>query len=203
MVAPGRILRCALIVLVLTVACTYQRKVELPPVDLPEQILAKSHLDAFRDSSVGVFRFTEPSYAGGTGKTAADAVYFELRKRSVFSRLTNEVQHSNLGSADVMDLARANGYDLVVTGEILYYFDGTSEQPSRVVERMQVAHVTTQEVLWQATAMEEIAPAEEKDYFVVMGKGAPAPPATLLLQRNAEKFCNLLLTGSRQAPPEE
>lgn len=203
MVVPLRILRLTLFLSVLTLACTYQRRLELPVTKLPEQIHAESPIDAFQDSSVGVFRFTEPAYASGTGKTAAESVYFELRRRSVFSRVTDEVRHVNWGSADVMDLARANGYDLVVTGEVLYYFDGTSELPSRVVERMQVVRVPTQEVLWHATTVDEISPAEATDYFVVMGKGAPAPPATLLLQRNAEKFCNLLLDGSRRSTPEE
>ena len=192
MVVFVRFLRFGLLLAVLTLACTYQRQVELPPPNLPEQIHTESDLDAFENSSVGVFRFTEPDYARGTGKTAAESVYYELRKRRLFGRITNEMRHTKLGSADVMDLAHANGYDLIVTGEVLYYFDGTTELPSRVVERMQVAHVPTQEVLWHATTVDEISPAEATDYFVVMGKGAPAPPATLLLQRNAEKFCNLL-----------
>ena len=203
MVVPARFIGFVLFLSVLTSGCTYQRRVELPPPELPEQIHAKSPLDAFRDSSVGVFRFTEPTYASGTGRTAAETVYFELRKRGIFARVINEVRHSHLGSADVMDLARANGYDLVVTGEVLYYFDGTSEQASRVIERIKVTHVPTQEVLWQATTVDEISPTEGTDYFVAMGKSAPAPPATVLLQRNAEKFCNLLLEGLPQASPEE
>ncbi len=203
MVVAVRIIGFGLFLSVLTLACTYQRRVELPVVELPEQIHAESPIDAFHDSSVGVFRFTEPEYASGTGKTAAESLYFEILRRSVFSRVTNEVRHSSLGSADVMDLARANGYDLVITGDVLYYFDGTSELPSRVVERIQVAHVPTQEVLWLATTVEEVSPAEATDYFVAMGKGAPAPPATLLMQRNAEKFCNLLLDGSRRVRPQE
>ena len=203
MVVLVRIVPFALFLFILTLACTYQRRVELPIIELPEQIHAESPIDAFQDSSVGVFRFTEPAYASGTGKTAAESLYFEMSRRRVFSRVTNEVRHSNLGSADVMDLARANGYDLVVTGDVIYYFDGTSELPSRVVERMQVSHVPTQEVLWHATTVEEISPAEATDYFVVMGEGAPAPPATLLMQRNAEKFCNLLFDGARRAAPDE
>ena len=192
MVVFVRFLRFGLLLAVLTIACTYQRRVELPPPNLPEQIHTESDLDAFENSSVGIFRFTEPGYARDTGKTAAETVYYELRKRRLFGRITNEVRHPNLGSDDVMDLARANGYDLIITGEVLYYFDGTSELPSRVVERIQVSHVPTQEVLWQATTVEEVSPAEATDYFVAMGKGAPAPPATFLIQRNAEKFCNLL-----------
>ena len=203
MVVPARIIGFVLFLSVLTFGCTYQRRVELPPPEFPEQIHVTSPLDTFRNSSVAVFRFTEPTYAGGTGQTAADFVYYELRKGSIFSRVMNEVQHAHLGSADVMDMARTKGYDLVVSGEVLYYFDGTSELPSRVVERMKVVHVPTQEVLWYATMVDEISPAEGTDYFVAIGKGAPAPPATLLLQRNAEKFCNLLLGGLPQASPEE
>jgi hypothetical protein len=95
----------------------------------------------------------------------------------------------------MMDLARAKEYDLIIMGEVLYYYEGSNFAPSRVDERIRVVHLPTKETLWYAEASDVVAPILPNDYILLINRGTPAPPANLLLQRNAEKFCRLFLTS--------
>ena len=181
------------VLIFLWAGCAYQRQVELSPPSQPEQIYVTRQLQDYRQSRVGVFTFSEPSYATGMGRAAAESVYHELLKKRVFFNVTDEDTLSNSCSAFVNDLARSKGYDIAITGELLYYFNGSAFQPSRVIERIKVVHVPTEEILWYATTREIAPPAPDIDFIFFRAMGYPAPPTRLLLERNAEKFCNMLL----------
>jgi len=194
-----RITRYAvMIIILLLVGCAYQRHVVLVPTGLPERIYLTPQTNPYRSSRVGVFRFAAPPYARGMGKAAAEAIYNELLKEDVFLNVTDETERLYMSHEDIMGLARSKGYGLVITGDILYYFDGSALQPSRVDERMDVVHVPTEKTLWYATAIDVASPALSTDFIVFKGKGDHAPVATVLLQRNAEKFCKMLF----ELPPQ-
>ncbi len=55
----------------------------------------------------------------------------------------------------------------------------------------------TNKILWYAATIEVSPPAPDTDYIFLTGMGYPALPTTLLLKRNAEKFCNMLLEKSQ------
>jgi hypothetical protein len=181
----------------LLTGCTYQRQAKPLPPGLPEQIYVSPQFDDYSQERVGVFTFSELSYAPGMGRAAAESIYRELLRKRVFSNVTDEAAFSNTYAVSIIDLARSKGYDIAITVELLYYFDGSAFQPSRVAERIKVVHVPTKEILWYAATTEVSTPAPDTDYIFLTGMGYSALPTTLLLQRNAEKLSNMLLEKSQ------
>jgi len=188
------------ILLVLCLAgCTYQRgTVFLPYLGLPEEIYLTTKLnnDAL---NVGVFKFTEPAYAPGVGKKAAHYVYQELLRKNVFLNVTSELNITDNSINNLINIAHNKKYDLIITGNLSYYFQGSNFQSSRVDEEIYVFRVIEKkpDIICYARSMESGSPAPSIDYIFVQGNGAPAPSATLLMERNAKKFAKLLLTLHR------
>ena len=191
--ACRRIALCTVIIGII-LGCSYQKEIRLPAPGLPERVYVKSKPREYRKSTVAVFRFKEPVFAPGVGKKAAEALYNELLRKDVFLEVRSEMDLAYSSMSQIMDLARAKDYDLVILGEVVYYYDGSDFAPSRVDERMRVVHLPSNETLWYAEASDVAPPILPNDYILAINRGTRAPPASLLLQRNAEKFCKLFRT---------
>jgi len=188
----------AVVVAFCLVGCVYD--VVLVPHDsgLPEEIYTTPQLlNRYHISSVGIFGFIEPYYAPGMGRTAAQYLYEELLKNEV-ANVTPELDVSGMRIEDLIDIARAKDYDVIIAGDLLYYFEGGLHLPSRVDERMRVIHVPTNQILWYAKAIEIEPPTGSSDYIIMQSRGEPAPAARALMRKNAEKFCKLLLSLPKQ-----
>lgn len=171
---------------------------ESSSAEFPEQIYVYPAVNAYKHSKVGVFGFSEPSYACGTGRVAAEAVFDDLLKKGVFSYVINEAKQEYTGKADSLAFARSRGYDLIITGDVLYYFEGSEVTPSKVNERIWVVHVPTERILWSATGKSLASPPPSTDYLLFQLKGGYAKPATALIKENAAKFSNMLLKLPQQ-----
>ena len=197
-----RIIGYALLIAFFLTGCSYERHAAAvwDPffTDLPEQVYICPKVNAFKHSKVGVFRFSEPLYACGTGMDAAGAVFDDLLEQGVFSYIINEAVQEHMGTADILGLARSRGYDLIITGDVLYYFEGSELKPSSVTERIRVVHVPTSRILWSATAKSLAHPVPSVDYFLFQTRGGPARPADGLVKENAAKFSNMLLKLPQQ-----
>ncbi len=189
---------CAVVVAFCLVGCVYDIVLVPPDSGLPEEIYATPQLlNRYRISNVGIFRFTEPPYAPGMGRTAAQDLYEELLRNEVVN-VTLELDVSDMPMENLIDIARAKDYDVIITGDLLYYFEGSLHLPSRVDERMRVIHVATNVTLWYAKAVEIEPPTRSTDYFIMESPGEPAPAARALMKKNAEKFCKMLLNSPLQ-----
>jgi hypothetical protein len=189
-----RRIACFILIIGFILGCSYQKEIRLPAPGLPERVYVKSKPREYRKSTVAVFRFKEPLFAPGVGKKAAEALYNELLRKDVFSEVQSELDLPYSSMSQMMDLARAKEYDLVILGEVLYYYDGSDFAPSRVDERIRVVHLPTNETLWYAEASDVAPPILPNDYILAINRGTHAPLAALLFQRNAEKFCKLFWT---------
>ena len=190
-----KIMVCAVVVAFCLVGCVYDVVLVPPGSGLPEEIYTTpQRLNRYRISSVGIFRFIEPNYATGMGRTAAQYLYEELLKREV-PNVTPELDVSDVRMENLIDIARAKDYDVIIVGDLLYYFEGSLHLPSRVDERMRVIHVATNDTLWYAKAIEIEPPTRSTDYFIMESRGEPAPTGRALMKKNAEKFCKLLLNS--------
>lgn len=164
-------------------------------VDLPERIYQFPEANPLGESRVAVFRFAEPDYAPGTGKVAAEAVFDGLIKDGD-SSISKETEEDYAGIANCLNVARLKGYDLIITGEVLYYFDGSMSLSSCVNERINVIDVPARRIIWSASTVSKSDPCFSKYYYLSSTTGSPARPAIELIERNAEKFCNMLLGQS-------
>ena len=182
--------------------CSYQRSVSLPPVGLPESIFSAPPTNAYSDARVALFSFKEPVYAPGQGKIAARYLCQELEQMRVFSAVILQPDILNMTMGNLINAARSQGYDLLIVGNLLYYFPGSDLEPSEVTEEIRIVRVKggRPSTLWYARATETAMPALFKDYIFARGKGAPAPTTELLMKRNARKFCNMIIELPEETP---
>ncbi|MBI9074889.1 MAG: hypothetical protein JEZ02_05695 [Desulfatibacillum sp.] len=175
-------------------ACSHGDAKALADASMPEEVYAATDQNYYRNAKVGVFPFTSPAYARGTGNNAASILCRQLEKNRVFSKVFLE---PDTDPAEIFNIARAKRYDLVITGSILYWFDGSTMEPSRVEQEIVVTKPSgkEQKILWKARLMETGWPVQPKDFILVQKPGAPAPSAMALVQKNSGKFCKLLLAG--------
>jgi len=181
--------------------CTYQRHVTLKSPGLPESFFPlSSQLQIpvhhfFKQYHVGVFAFTEPDYAKGMGKIAAQYVAHSLQSKGLFDRVTAELDVSNLAEHHLINIARMKQYDIIISGDLTYYFEGSHNLGSRVDQQAKIILVSDTEItpLWFAKTTEVVEPVLSKDFIFFYGKGAEAPSSMGLLQRNAEKISNLFV----------
>jgi hypothetical protein len=176
--------------------CSYQRSVSLPPVGLPQSIFATPRDNtSYASANVAVFSFGEPDYAPGQGKIAARFLCQEMAEMQVFASVILQPDILDMTMGNLIDVARSKGYDLLVVGDLLYYFSGSELEPSEITEEIRIVKIRggRPSTLWHARATETAMPALTKDYIFARGKGAPAPTANVLMKRNAQKFCNMII----------
>jgi hypothetical protein len=166
---------------------------------LPEHVFTTPLQNDYVTSHVAVFKFRAPPYARGMGRAAAESLYEALLRNNVFQRVTLELDVTDTRPESLISVARNKHYDLIITGDLLYYFEGSLHEPSRVDERIRVVHVDTNKTLWYAKAVDLGPAAAHTDYILFERPGTHAPTALGLLNKNAEKFCKMLLN----APPQE
>jgi len=201
MYAQLKVLIYTIMAITFLAGCSYQRNVTLPPVGLPEGIFLTPRSNPYGAAKVGVFSFSAPSYAGGKGEVAALFLCQELEQKGVFAEVVLLPDIMDMTMRNLIKVARIERYDLIIVGGLLYYFEGSLLEPSSVTEEIRVIKVRGGKptTLWYAKAVETAKPALSTDYIVAQGKGAPAPSTAMLMRRNAEKFCNMILDLPPQA----
>ena len=163
----------------------------------PEHIYKRPPYDLSMDTTICVFRFTSPKYAPGSGYVAAAMLYRELLERG-FSNATAEFDVHDIRLNHIMEIADKKNYELIITGEVSYYISGSELHESRVDEQIRVIDVSTRETLWYAEVAEIGKPVYPSDYIIFSTAGKNAPSPTVLMRRNARKFCNMFLTPSEK-----
>ena len=186
--------------------CVSQQKVPSRSSGLPGEIYVTPQQNYHQELKVGLFKFTDPINAPGLGRTSAQYLYRELLKNKVFSDVTLEIDVADTQIDNLIDIANAKKYDLIITGDILYYFEGGNYESSHVEEEIRVLRVNDKraQTLWYAGAVEIGLATPYTDSIFKQIIGCPAPAAKTLMKRNAKKFCNLFLTASpgRQPVPK-
>ncbi len=162
---------------------------------LPEEIQIEPRKNAVRRGlNVCIFEFTEPDSAPGMGLAAAESLRRELLKNGVFTMIELKTGDSAKDKSSLIAFAISGRYDLIILGELLYYFDGGNSLASRVDERIEVIAPKGKrlDVLWRARATEVSQPARSGDYIFFRRRGIQARSAATLLRTNASKFCNMI-----------
>jgi hypothetical protein len=170
------------------------------PVGFPENIYITPPAQDFSRARVGILPFEsldiqpEASYIHppDPGYGAALALYNKLLETRVFPKISIEPVAQSHDMASLRKTAWERGLDLIITGRVLYLFEGTSQLPSLLDEEIQIIEVATGQILLYAEAREAVPPFIESDLIFVIIQGRNAPPTTALMEKNALKFCQLL-----------
>ncbi|SHK39674.1 hypothetical protein SAMN02745216_03390 [Desulfatibacillum alkenivorans DSM 16219] len=175
-------------------ACSHGKSKDVSGASMPEEIYASPDYNMYRNAKVGVFPFMSPEYARGAGNSAASVFCRQLEKNRVFSAVHLE---ADVPPQAIAEIAKAKRYDLVITGAVLYWFEGSTLEPSRVEQEVTVFKPSSKgdRILWRARLMETGWPVQPKDYLLGQTHAVPAPSAMTLVQKNAGKFCKMLLAG--------
>jgi len=174
--------------------CAYQQ--EVLANDLPNQIFTHPKTNPFGSAKVGVFAFSGPDYAPQMGRMASQIFCDELQTSGAFREVTFQPDILNMTMGNVIDTARIKGYDLIVTGKLLHYFEGSAIEASRVSQELQIIRVRggKPRILWHARSSEIGPPVKSKDFIFFLSDGKPAPSPAALMRKNAERFCRMILT---------
>ena len=160
---------------------------------MPESVFFCFDPATFKLSRVEVLLFTAPDYAPFTGYIASHSLYLRLKGSGAFLDVLPEYEKIPPSSQEkLIEFARKNNYDMLITGAVTYYFDGSAVQESRVDEMVKIISAHTGTTTCQAYASERGAPKKEEEYWrFFYKKNEPAPPNTYLMDMNAIKFLTL------------
>ena len=169
-------------------------------VKLPEYIYHSPENKDYAQASVALFRFSAPNFSSeitmvsspDIGYAAAYRLHQELMQKKVFLKLIPAYDFGYLDLTRAIEIAKEKGCDLLITGKVLYYFEGGPLSESRVDEEIIVIDVRTEKPVWYAEAIEIGKPIDYQDYIFIIIDGVPAPPASSLLISNAKKFGNMI-----------
>jgi len=186
---------CYLIsVLFIVMGCTYQRQYSFKPVGMPEEVYISVPLDRYYTPDIAVFSFRSDGYAWQVGEKASRLLCSEILKCGVDANIVYSNTAIAVASDELARFAWENKYDYIVTGEVLYFFNGGTSTHSRVEEEIKIYSVTGRQlqVVGYAKAVEAAKPLPGTDFFLLSGRSASAPSAEVLLERNAGKFARLM-----------
>lgn len=191
---PGRILCCLIFPVILGIGCTYQRQHSFESVGMPETVYIQIPVRKHYRPDIAVIPFRSDGYTWQVGENASRLLFLEMLK---FGLNADVVFTDSAGAMDAGSLAsfsRKNRYDYIVTGDVLYFLNGGSTTQSRVEEEIKVYSVSGEELqaVGYAKAVETAFPLPDIDYYLVKGRGASAPSAETLMERNAGKFARFL-----------
>jgi len=190
----ARFLITAVILLALCSGCAYQSTVALPPVGYPESIFTHPVHNDLAGARTLVFRFIEPYYAPGVGRTAAQCVADALQSTGIVGDILTDIDSLGLSVEHMNERARKYGCSRFITGRVNAFFEGSDFETAVVAQEVWVYQTALPkpELLWHAAAREGTTPKPLTDYIFVHSMGAPAYSTLVLLKRNAEKFNNML-----------
>lgn len=186
-------------------ACTTNHSGFLLSTPLPEYIYRQPLRNYYTHGEMGIFVFGSPLYAPSVGNTAANTIHQLLVEQMVFRKITPLYQYGNIPIERQLAIAREHGFDLMMSGNVLYYMDGSLTQAARVEMEATVFDVPTGTPVWKMVTAETGKPKAEFDFFLFQTPGKPAPAAITLITRNAEKMVHLLQSESStfQSLPED
>lgn len=192
----GILFICSLLLL-LAPGCTSKYMPEFlekdsPPAPTEEQAQTESPAIEPSPFRVCVFRFTEPAGHYNVGYTAANSFYRALEKHRLFLEVIPELDVPGISLGHQLNRGREKGCDLIFTGSVRLYLDGTQYQESRVMIEANAYQVETGENIWHATATEADQPILPRDYYVYETKGKEPKPALELIDIINEKFMEML-----------
>ena len=189
-----------IIAISLLLGCAHQNKGVLPPVSLPNEIFSIPGTNSYGTARVGVFAFAGPDYARDMGPIASQILCNELQKTRAFREVISQPAILNMTIGNLINVARIKRYDLIITGRLLHYFEGSALEASSVIEEIRVIRVRGGKpgILWHAKTSETGSPVPSRDFIFFLSDGKPAPSPATLMRISAEKFCKMILTLPRR-----
>jgi hypothetical protein len=161
---------------------------------MPEQVYLSSTFHPYPNTNILICKFQSPDYAKSVGEDAALFLYSQMQHHTLEANIAVATDIDAVSPHQLYLYARKNRYDLIVTGQVLYYLDGAISTASKVVEEMYIYGIWggKLQLVGYVKAEEAVPPLPAADYIFFQRSAKPAPSAESLQKRNAAKFAGVL-----------
>lgn len=142
--------------------------------------------------TMGITRFTSPSYFPGAGAEVSTIVQQELLKRSVF-RQTLIIPRTVQSGEQAIYWSQKEGCDLVMVACIPYVFDGSGRLTTHLTLQVEIWDVRTSNRLWYFQQEAFSTPGADADFYWTTIAGDSAVRYTVLARELGAQMADLLV----------
>ena len=187
---------CVLLAVLFWSGCAHRNQLSIPEAALPDDVFSTPGTNPCMGARVGVFAFSSPVYAADKGDRATRILCNALEATGVFKQVVFEPGIRDMTLRNLINAARIKRYDLIITGKLTQYYEGSYVEAAAVTQTIRVIRVRGGKpgLLWHASASERISPDRSTDYILFQTDGEPAPSPSTLMKKNADKFVKMMLT---------
>lgn len=165
----------------------------------PPENFVTSRNYALRRSRIAVLPFRVPAQVTDVSYSITEVFHRQLLEQRPFLGVIRVYEYYNtLG--DAQKLAKAQGADLFLVGEVPYFLDSGTTGKSGIQIDLKVVETSTGHTLWYLSDTISAQPAPIIDLWVIETKPKPSPSIYFLVDALSERMCQALLRDL--LPPE-
>ncbi len=179
----------------------FGRNEDISAHELPDAVYVWPEQNIYSGSRVLIQTFQSPAYAPRIGSYTAETLAKQLRLHKVFGEIQLDGGSETYSPGDWRYLLAGQNCDLLITGRVNFFLEGSSQQPSKVVVETKVYEMAGDflHLLWHMQADAFGEPRASKDWYIYRSPPVPAPSGQELVQRCSIQFANALL----HVPPRD
>jgi hypothetical protein len=165
----------------------------------PQEAFLKSENMAYRRSRIAILPFRVPAQVTDVSYPITEVFHRQLMQKRPFLGVVRISQYYNT-LAEAQRLAKAQGAELMVLGEVPYFIDSGTTGRSGVQVDLRVVEVNTGYTVWYLSDNIMAEPAAIHDLWVTESKPEPSPSVYFLVDTLAARMSLALLRDLQ--PPD-
>ena len=165
----------------------------------PQEAFLKTDNMSYRRSRIAILPFRVPAQVTDVSYPITEIFHRQLLQKRPFLGVVRVSEYFN-SMADAQKLAKAQGAELMVTGEVPYFIDSGTTGKSGLQVDLRVVEVNTGRTLWYLSDNILAQPAPIVDLWVTETKPDPSPSIYFLVDTLAARMSLTLLRDLQ--PPD-
>ncbi len=167
----------------------------IPDAGLPRSVYVAPEQNVYSGARTVIQVFGSPSYTKGVGKFAARSLSRQLLQEDVFSSVRLESEQDRFSIREWRHILGQEDCDLLITGKVLFFLEGSSQQPSKAVIESKAYEMAggSLHLVWHMQAEEVSQPSSAKDLYIFRLPPVPALSGQDLIERCTAQFTQAFL----------
>ena len=168
---------------------------------LPRAVYVSPDMNIYSEARVVIQTFQSPSYAPNTGDYTARSLSRHLLGQEVFPNVRVELENDSYSISSWEGILAADDCDMLITGQVLFFLEGSTQQPSKLVIEIKVYEWANKSLhlLWHMQTEEIGRPRSAKDLYAFRLPPVPAPSGQDLIDHCMHQCAQALL----RLPPRQ
>jgi hypothetical protein len=166
----------------------------------PQETFLKTDNMSYRRSRIAILPFRVPAQVTDVGYPITEVFHRQLLQKRPFLGVVRVHEYYN-SLAEAQRLAKAQGAELMVLGEVPYFIDSGTTGRSGVQVDLRVVEVNTGRTVWYLSDNIMAEPAPIVDLWVTESKPEPSPSIYFLVDIVAARMSLALLRDLQ--PPDD